>query len=310
MHLIDFHCDTISKIHSENSNLKTNAHGVDIEKLKKANSLAQFFALFINIKKTNDPLQLCLRMLDTFYKEISLNKTSISLARNYNELMENKIKGKISAFLTIEEGAALKGDLSNLRNFHRLGVKLLTLTWNYPNEIGYPNVSREYQNKGLTPFGIKVVEEMNNLNMIIDVSHLSDGGFYDVARHSKTPFVASHSNARAITNNPRNLEDKMIKLLAQKGGIMGINFYGNFLGGNKYSRVDDMISHIKHIKQVGGIDVLSIGSDFDGIDSTLELENIGEIHKLIHALEKNNFTDDEIDKILYKNALRVLRDIG
>jgi membrane dipeptidase len=102
----------------------------------------------------------------------------------------------------------------------------------------------------------------------------------------------------------------MIRLLASKGGVMGINFYGHFLGGDEFSRIDDMIRHIKHIKKVGGIDVLSLGSDFDGIDSTLEIENIGEIHKLIYALQKNNFTDDEIDKILYKNTLRVLKEIG
>jgi membrane dipeptidase len=224
--------------------------------------------------------------------------------------MQNKEKGKISAFLTIEEGATLRGDISNLRNFHRLGVKLITLTWNFPNEIGYPNVMPEHQVKGLAPFGFQVIDEMNNLNMIIDVSHLSDGGFYDVARYSRAPFVASHSNARAITNNPRNLDDNMIRLLASKGGVMGINFYGHFLGGDEFSRIDDMIRHIKHIKKVGGIDVLSLGSDFDGIDSTLEIENIGEIHKLIYALQKNNFTDDEIDKILYKNTLRVLKEIG
>ncbi len=310
MHVIDFHCDTILNIYRDNTSLKTNDYSIDIEKLIKANSLAQFFALFINTKTTTDPLEECLKMLDTFYNELSKNKSSIALVRNYNELMHNKEKGKISAFLTIEEGAALKGDMSNLKNFHKLGVKLITLTWNFPNEIGYPNAAFKYQDRGLTPFGLELIDEMNKLNMIIDVSHLSDGGFYDVAKYSKAPFVASHSNARAITNHPRNLTDDMIKILSNKGGIMGINFYGHFLGGGEFSRIDDMLRHIKHIRHVGGIDILSIGSDFDGIDSTLEIENIGEIDKLIYALKKDNFTDDEIDKIFYKNALRVLKEIG
>ena len=310
MPVIDFHCDTILKIYEDNSSLKNNSYGIDINKLKSANSLAQFFALFIDIKEINDPLEECLKMIDTFYNQLSENKDSIALARNYDELMQNKENEKISAFLTIEEGATLKGELSNIRNFHRLGVKLITLTWNFPNEIGYPNAMPEHQGKGLTPFGLQLIDEMNRLKMIIDVSHLSDGGFYDVITYSKAPFVASHSNARAITNHPRNLDDKMIKLLANKGGVMGINFYGSFLGGGEFSRVDDMIRHIKHIKNVGGIDVLSLGSDFDGIDSTLEIENIGEIHKLIYALEKNNFTSEEIDKILYKNTLRILKEVG
>lgn len=310
MNLIDFHCDTILKIYENNSNLKNNEFSIDIEKLKKANSLAQFFALFIDFKSTKDPLQKCLNMLDKFYAEVDKNKDSIAGARNYDDLMLNKSQGKISAFLTIEEGGVLKGSLSNLRNFHRLGVKLITLTWNFPNEIGYPNIDYKYQRKGLTPFGIELVEEMNKLNMIVDVSHLSDGGFYDVAKYSKAPFIASHSNAREITKNPRNLTNDMIKILAEKGGIVGLNFFGKFLGGGEFSKVDDMITHVKHIVNVGGIGVLSLGSDFDGIDSTLEIEDMSEIYKLADSLKKDGFSQDDIEKIFHKNALRFLKEIG
>jgi len=310
MKLIDFHCDTALKLYEDASNLKQNDYSIDIQKLKKANSLAQFFAMFIELNITKDPLQKCLSMIDKFHCELNKNKDSILLATSYEDLVYNKSKEKISAFLTVEEGAVLKGQMSNLRILNKLGVKLITLTWNFPNEIGYPNCIPEYMNKGLTPFGIELVEEMNRLNMIVDVSHLSDGGFYDVAKYSKTPFVASHSNARSITNNPRNLTDEMIKLLSEKGGIIGINFYGEFLGGGQNSRIDDMIFHIKHIKNIGGIDVIAVGSDFDGIDSTLEIENIGEIHKLITALKKHKFTESDIEKIFYKNALRLLKEIG
>lgn len=310
MKLIDFHCDTALKIYEDASELNSNDYSIDIQKLKKANSLAQFFAMFVELNITKDPLQKCLSMIDKFYTELNKNNDSIMLATSYEDLLHNKSKDKISAFLTIEEGAVLKGQMSNLRILNKLGVKLITLTWNFPNEIGYPNCIPEYMNKGLTPFGIDLVEEMNRLKMIVDVSHLSDGGFYDVAKHSKTPFVASHSNARFVTNHPRNLTDDMIKLLSEKGGIMGINFYGEFLGGRQNSRIDDMIAHINHIRNIGGIDVLAMGSDFDGIDSALEIENIGEIHKLIAALKKQKFTDSDIEKIFYKNALRLLKDIG
>lgn len=310
MNIIDFHCDTISKIFDNNYSLSSNNLSIDLKKLKKANSLAQFFALFVDSSSTDNPLERCLGMLDRFYLELEKNSDYIALAKNYDELMSNKNKGKISAFLTIEDGASLKGSLSNLRNFHRLGVKLITLTWNFPNEIGYPNKNYKYQNKGLTPFGIKVIEEMNRLHMIIDVSHLSDKGFYDVAKVSKTPFMASHSNARAVTDHPRNLTDDMIKILAANGGIIGLNFFGEFLGGEDYSRVYDMVNHIKHIVKVGGTDVLALGSDFDGIDSILEINNIGEIYKLIDTLKENGFTEDIIEKFMYKNALRFLRDIG
>ncbi|WP_378954078.1 dipeptidase [Pelosinus sp. sgz500959] len=309
MQIIDLHCDTMMHLIDQGQlNLKKNNLSVDIEKLKSGNVLAQFFALYIDLAQYPNALQRCLSMLDRFYQEIDVNSREIALARNIQELSSNQQAGKISAFLTIEEGGALQGHLENLRNFYRLGVRLLTLTWNYPNEIGYPNCESQYSTKGLTDFGQQVVHEMNQLGMIIDVSHLSDQGFYDVAHLSSKPFVASHSNGRAVRDHGRNLSDEMIRCLAQKGGVMGINFSGNFLGGSKISKIDDMIVHIKHIYHVGGLDVLSIGTDFDGINYTLEIGNSGELFKLIEALSKNGFTTTQIEKIAYKNTLRVIKE--
>lgn len=309
MNLIDFHCDTIYKILEDNSNLLNNPYHVDINKLRKSNSIAQFFAMCINLYESKDPLQDCISMADRFHTELEKNKDKINLATNYNEMMKNKNDNKISAFLTIEEGGVLKGKLENLRVFKRLGVSLVTLTWNFPNEIGYPNYNWVHSNKGLTPFGLNVISEMNKEKMIIDVSHLSDAGFYDVAKYSKAPFMASHSDARAIEPNERNLTDEMIKLLAEKGCLLGINFYGLFLNGSTKSRIEDIVKHITHIKQVGGIDVISLGTDFDGISSNLQIKNIGEVDLLIHALKMNGFTEEEIEKIFYKNALRFIKDV-
>ncbi len=152
---------------------------------------------------------------------------------------------------------------------------------------------------------------MNTLGMIIDVSHLSDGGFYDVARYSKKPFVASHSNSRTICNHSRNLTDDMIRTLSEKGGLTGINFEKTFLlqGGSK-SSVKDMVKHINHIRNIGGIDVIGLGSDFDGIDpKNLEIRSMGEIDKLIIELQREGYHDSDIEKILYKNALRVIKEV-
>lgn len=319
MKIIDLHCDTISKIYEadyeigKKINLSKNDLQVDIEKLIASNSMAQFFALYIDLeqkyKKDEKTVEYCLGMLDCFYRALEENKDKIALARNYDEMNKNINDGKISAFLTIEEGGAIQGELFNLRNFYRLGVRLMTLTWNFPNEIGYPNIKEEYMNMGLTNFGIEVVHEMNRLGMIIDVSHLSDKGFYDVAALSKVPFIASHSNARSMKMNSRNLTDDMIKILAQKGGVTGINFAGHFLSNDDISSVDYMVRHIKHIKKVGGIEVIALGTDFDGIDGNLEIENIGEIRLLLQALEKSGFTPEEIDKISYKNAARIIKDV-
>ncbi len=247
-------------------------------------------------------------MLDCFYKQIEENK-DIKIAKNYSQMQKNREEGKISAFLTIEEGGVLRGKMSNLRNLYKLGVRLITLTWNYPNEIGFPNSKENYKDRGLTSFGINVIKEMNRLGMIIDVSHLSDRGFIDVAQNTTKPFIASHSNARSITNHSRNLTDGMIKTLSENGGVMGMNFCPSFLGEDRISRINYIISHIKHIKNVGGIDVIAIGTDYDGIGGKLEIENISQIEKLEIALRKSGFNEEEIEKIFYKNAQRVIKDI-
>ena len=308
MQVIDLHCDTILHlIDQPQLKLQKNNLSVDLQKLKAGHGVAQFFALYIDLAKHPKALQRCLSMLDVFYGEMAANPGEIALAQNYQEMEVLQQAGKIAAFLTIEEGGALEGRLDNLRNFYRLGVRLLTLTWNYPNEIGYPNCAEKYREQGLTEFGQQVIVEMNKLGMIIDVSHLSDQGFYDVANLSTKPFVASHSNARAVQDHSRNMTDEMIKLLAQKGGVMGINFCGAFLGGSKVSKVDDMVAHIEHIYQVGGIDVLALGTDFDGIEDTLEIGNMNEMHKLFEALSKKGFTSSEIEKIAYQNTSRLIQ---
>jgi len=309
MQIIDLHCDTMLHLFDQPQlKLQKNNLSVDIHKLKAGNGAAQFFALYIDLAEYQNPLQRCLSMLDVFYQEIEANSTEIAVARNYQEMCKLQQAGKIAAFLTIEEGGVLQGRLENLRNFYRLGVRLMTLTWNYPNELGYPNCKEEYRVQGLTEFGQQAVHEMNKLGMIIDVSHLSDQGFYDVASLSNKPFVASHSNARAVRSHGRNMTDDMIVLLAQKGGVMGINFSGDFLGNSSSSKVDDMMAHIKHIYQVGGIDVLAFGTDFDGIEYTLEIANLAEMHKLFEALRKSGFTENQIEKIAYQNAMRVIQD--
>lgn len=316
MKIIDLHCDTISKIFNskDDINLHENDFCVDIKKLKKGDSLAQFFAMYIykNLNLNNSAYaslyEYTLAMIDRFFLEIKKNDEEIGLARNSRELRENQKVDKISAFLTIEEGGIIKKDLSKLRNLYRLGVRLVTLTWNFPNSIGYPNCKDKYRGKGLTDFGKEAVKEMNRLGMIIDVSHLSDAGFNDVAAISTKPFIASHSNAREIRNHPRNLTDEMIKTLSSCGGIMGINFSADFLDGSKISRISSIIKHIKHIRDVGGIEIISLGSDFDGISCDLEIQDFSQIGKLIDSLFSEGFTTEEVEKICYRNAIRVIRE--
>ena len=311
MYAIDLHCDTMSKLaeRGRTSLLRENDLNVDIAKLQAGNFAAQFFALFVDMAKTSNPLEYCLQMVDRFHPELADNRQSIRLATNQAELVANQAEGKISAFLTIEEGGVLKGELANLRNFHRLGVRLLTLTWNYPNEIGSPNALPECRDKGLTEFGREVVAEMNRLGMLVDVSHLSDQGFFDVAETSVRPFVASHSNARKITGHARNLTDEMIRVLAEKGGVTGLTFARSFLADPPRSHVEDIVRHAKHIRQVGGIDVIAIGSDFDGTKPPLEVADSSQIGKLTEGLSAAGFSSGEIEKICYGNAARLIREV-
>lgn len=312
MSIIDLHCDTIYHlVDNEDMSLRKNNLAIDIEKLKAAGSLAQFFALFIDLGEHNKPFNRAMDMLNRFYEEINKNSHDIKIAKSYDDIIKNEMDGKVSAFLTLEEGEAFEGSIDKLRNFYDLGVRLVTLTWNYENSIGYPHFKKEFRDRGLKGFGIEAIEEMNKLGIIIDVSHLSDGGFFDVANYSSKPFVASHSNSRTMCNHSRNLTDEMIKILSDKGGTMGINFEKSFLiEDGSVSSVEDMIRHIKHIYNVGGADVISIGSDFDGINpSNLEISNMAEMNKLASALEIHGFKSADIDKILYKNALRVIKDV-
>ncbi len=308
MKFIDLHCDTASRIFYEKLNLNHKKCKVNIENLKRGENLGQVFAFFIEKESIEDPYDEFIKLYNSFTQEISKNTGEIEIVRNTAELKDAEKSGKIGAFLSIEEGEVIKGDIQKLRTVYDMGIRIITITWNYQNSLGYPNAGYTYRDKGLTRKGVEVIEECETLGIIPDVSHLSDAGFYDLIRICKKPFIASHSNARAITEHPRNLDDNMIKLLAEKGGVMGINFCSDFLGNESVSSIEEMIYHIKHIKNIGGIDVLALGSDFDGIHNEVEIENASEFNKLYLALKQNDFKESEIEKVFYKNVLRVFKE--
>ena len=320
MKVIDMHCDTMKAILDErdknkNVNLKNNNFTVDIEKMKQGDYMLQVFAAYTNIKE-GDTLVNCLRTIDLFHNEIKANKEDIGIVLSYDDILKNIKQNKMSALLSIEEGACCKGDLGILRNFYRLGVRMMTLTWNYENELGFPNEiigNKLVCDRGLKNKGFEFIEEMEKLGIIIDVSHLSDAGFYDILNNTKKPFVASHSNSRSIYGHRRNMTDDMIKKLADRGGVMGLNFYSNFLNDNttfnNMSKIDDMINHVKHIKKIGGIEVIGLGSDFDGIDCKVEIEDASKMQILAEKMKKEGFTENEVEHIFYKNVLNLFREI-
>lgn len=308
MNSIDLHCDTALRLFHENLDLQKSICKVDIEKLKKVKALAQVFAVFIELNCVDNPYSEFKRIYSNLINEIEANSNDIVIVRNLDELDKANNNGKMGAFLSIEEGEVLEGKIERVKEMYNLGIRFITLTWNFQNSIGYPNCNFEHKDKGLTVKGKEIIAEMDRFGIIPDCSHLSDAGFYDLIDICKKPFVATHSNARAITNHPRNLTDDMIVKLANKGGVMGLNFCGTFLGSKEVPRIEDMMMHLKHTKNIGGIDVLALGTDFDGIENEVEIDNIGEIEKLAVALNKNGFNDDDIDKIFFGNVKRVMRE--
>lgn len=234
--LIDLHCDTISELQKrgDEETLLENQLCVHMEALKRAGTMVQFFACFADGKEYEDGKtvwngrhrQIGPEAWDRAYKAVldmirrirKEEQEGLVVVESYDEILENDRQHRITAVATVEEGGVLNEKQERLEELYRLGIRLITLTWNYENCLGYPN-SRdgEVMNRGLKAFGLEIVERMNALGMLVDVSHLSDGGFWDCIRVSRAPIIASHSNARALCGVPRNLTDDMLRALAEKG---------------------------------------------------------------------------------------------
>ena len=315
MRIVDLHCDTLLRAFEYDYALAENTGHVDIGKLKKGGSLAQFFAIFLPFNGVDkgdvhyDRYELFQEIYKLYCREMEANQDSIAPALSFEDIKKNEEAGKISALLTVEDGALIEGDMERLYELYDKGVRLLTLTLNYENCIGFPNsADNDEHGKGLKEFGIEVLGEMNRLGMLIDVSHLSEGGFWDVAKHSKKPFVASHSCARSLCSHQRNLTDEQMKAVADSGGVAGINFFSRFLRDEcEHSSLEDILWHIDYMINKMGKEGVALGSDFDGIDCTLDIKDYSKMPILVEALA-SKYSADLVDKICSQNALRVIKD--
>ncbi len=315
--MIDLHCDTLSLLEKSGEELYSNRLCVDLEKLGKAGVTAEFFACFVDMGrfsgsgKIEDAYRYVCGLLEYGKAEFEKNSARIALAESAADYFKFKAEGKISAFLTVEEGGIIGEDINKIDFLYSRGVRLITLCWNHENSIGFPNSEDPAEmEKGLKSFGFDAVEKMNQKGIIIDVSHLSDGGFYDVLKKSRAPVAASHSNARAICPHPRNLSDGMIKALAEKGGIAGVNFYPYFLNQSGTASLEDISEHIMYMHKTGGEDFTAIGTDFDGFDGAPSgIEDIGQAERLFWNLKNRGLTERQIEKISYLNAERIIKSV-
>lgn len=329
MKVFDMHCDTISALYEKRKcnevvELKKNNLHLDIEKMKKGDYGLQTFALFVDKEAQKDSFRTAQEMAVLFQEEIKKNSQDIAQVFTYRDILENEKNGKISAILSLEEGAIYEKEPQMLRKFYDQGVRMATLTWNYENDLGYPNrfynpleqkVWSVGEKAGLKEKGFEMLEEMEALGIILDVSHLSDGGFYDVAKYAKGPFLASHSNARGIAPNAaRNLTDHMIQILAEKGGVMGLNFCVSFVRENwkpkeEGALLSELVRQVKYIIQVGGEECIGLGSDFDGIEEApVEMRNAEGLPLLAEAMEKAGMPYTQIEKVFFKNVRRFLKE--
>jgi len=314
--IIDLHCDTLLNCYLEKKGLREYSGHINLEKMKRGGSMAQCFAIFLaeseEFPRTEkDPYVLFHQVAAYYEEQLSANSTLIAAARSAEDVERNFSEGKLSAILTVEDCVHVDGKIERIDEMAQKGVCMASLTWNFENSLGYPN-SRDprLHMLGLKPFGIEAVERMNETGIIVDVAHLSEGGFYDVVRYSKKPFAASHSCARALCNHSRNLTDDQLRVLGEAGGVAGVNFYSRFLTEGSDDTVNRRIAeHAAYIADKAGIESVALGSDFDGIDCSLEMKDYSGYPTLIDELSRR-FTDDEIEKIASGNFLRLMRDCG
>ena len=307
--MIDLHCDTIMKLidHPSSGDLYRNTWKIDIEKLQKAHSKVQDFALFINLGETNDPYGRYEAMRNLCTSQIQNYGEHIQHVLSYQDIESVYVSGKIGALMSIEEGGVLGGDLDKLKQAYQDGVRLITLTWNYPNGLGEPHCGE--QHKKLTSKGVEFVEAMQDLGIIVDCSHLNDAGTEQLGDILDVPFIASHSNAREVTAHTRNLPDHLIKLIANKGGVIGLNFAQSFLGASPISRIEDIVKHGLYLINKGGEDVVALGTDFDGIKPDTEIKDASEMYRLYDAFKEAGLSVEQCEKLFWKNADRLLKEI-
>lgn len=324
MKVWDLHCDTLSELrHAQlNGAPKSFEHNdlmIDLQRLKQSGYGLQCFACFVDLGAPEDPMHTALQEMDIFHTLLARYPDDLVWVRTGADVQNLAGESRIGAMLTVEEGGTCHGDPAILRDFYRLGVRMMTLTWNHKNELAEPNVGPDYNEDswpvapnttgGLTDRGVEFVQEMERLHMLVDVAHLSDAGIRDVLKYSTRPFVASHSNARACCPHVRNLPDDLLKAMGEKGCLIGLNFCPAFLDDSPErhdlkSRVTDMARHAKYIINLAGEDCLALGSDFDGIGGDLEIAGAQDMPRLAEGLCRAGLTETQVEKIFWDNASR------
>lgn len=298
----DLHCDTLLRCYEENRDLfDDNDTHISLKRGLVYSPWIQAFAVWIR-DEIRGPK--ALEIFDGAYaallREIEEHPDLLLQIRTGSDLIKARQGGCCGVLLTVEGGSVIAGNIDNLHYLHQCGVKAITLTWNGSNDIG--DGALVESPKGLSDFGIQVVQEMEKLGMVIDVSHSSDILFESVVEHTVKPFIASHSLSREMRNHKRNLTDDQFAVVRDRGGIVGLTLVSSFLREDGKAAVSDVLRHADHFLSLNGEKTLAIGSDFDGTDLPEEISGIESVETLAEAFLRHNYSESLVQDIFFNNA--------
>ncbi len=317
--ICDAHCDTAERIINEGFNIgeRSNTGHVDIPRLVEGNVSVQVFACWIGKpgERHGYYSARAKQMINGLYTQFGKNFNTLHPVLRSEDIQYAIQNEKISAVIGIEGGQAIEDSLFLLDVFYGLGIRIMTIVWGSTN---WADASCEQaKHNGLTSFGKSVIKEMNSLGIIVDVSHSSDKTTWDVLDVSSDPIIASHSSAKAICGHPRNVNDDLIKAISKAGGVICVNFCPEFIDEAYWKgkrtdppTIDKVIEHIDHIVNIGGIDCVGIGSDYDGMSpAPIGLEDVSKLPNIVVKLSERGYNYDDIAKIMGGNFLRVFNRV-
>jgi membrane dipeptidase len=317
--VIDGHCDTLLGLQMREGGLppylkhmEEDKGHIDLERLGQGGITAQNFACYVRPQHLpSQAVRETLRLIDLFYRFQAEHADALCLATGAGDIERAKTEGKVAAILSLEGAEGLEGDLGVLRMMFQLGVRWMGLTWSNRNQAA-DGVYEARTGGGLTEFGVRLVQEMNRLGMVVDIAHLAPAGVRDVFEISQAPVVASHANAHALCPVPRNLTDEQLVHVAAAGGVVGAVYVPSFItDGEEPATIDTLLDHIDHMVKVAGLDHVGLGSDFDGFYGTppVGLEDVSCVPNITAKLLERGYSSEDVQKILGQNWLRVLRQV-
>ena len=305
---LDTHCDTPMWF-PKNVDFccRDNQVLVDLHKMTEGHQDATIMVAYLP-QPTAHPRAFADAIFDKIEAIVAENSQYIGLARTPDDLWRNKHLGKKSIMLGIENGHALDGKIENLQHFAKRGIVYMTLCHNGDNDI-CDSARGSQTHNGVSAFGKLVIQEMNRLGILVDLSHAHEKSFYDALEMSRQPIVCSHSSCRALCDHPRNLTDDQMRALAAKGGVMQVTLYNGFLVKDGQATIEDAMRHLDHAISVMGIDHVGLGTDFDGDGGICGLASSSELLNFTRQLLERQFSEQDIQKIWGGNFLRVMQEV-